>query len=402
MRYKVAYGGRGGSKSWGFARAILILGAKSKLRILCTRAVQRSIRDSVHKLLSDQIEALGLGHFYTINNTSIEGANGTEIMFCGLSNQTSESIKSYEGVKITWCEEANSITKHSWNTLIPTIRDPTSEIWVSFNPELDTDDTYRRFVINPPPDSVVAEINHSDNPWFPEVLEKERIHAKATMPKSEYENVWEGKCLPAVSGAIYATEMSEARTSGRVTNIPYDPNLKVHCIFDLGWNDKMSIILAQRHASALYVIEYIEDDHKTLDWYSSLLNERRYNWGRVWLPHDGHQHDYKSGMSAAEIMTNLGWRVDDIPQHAVEMGIRLARRGFPNTYFDKDKSAQLLNCLSRYRRSVPLSTGEPGAPVHDEWSHGADAFRYLHLVAPKMDNEDRWGEKLNYPSLGIT
>ena len=163
-RYKVSYGGRGGAKSWGYARALLLLGAESPKRILCCREVQKSIKDSVHKLLSDQIEALGLGGFYQILANEIRGANGTEFSFVGLANQTTDSIKSYEGYDYCWAEEAHKISRRSWDILIPTIRKESSEIWISLNPELDTDETYIRFVANPPESAKVVEINHSDNP----------------------------------------------------------------------------------------------------------------------------------------------------------------------------------------------------------------------------------------------
>jgi phage terminase large subunit len=109
-RYKVARGGRGSGKSWGFARALLVLGAKSKLRIICSREVQKSIKDSVHKLLEDQIGALGLTSFYDIFTTEIRGKNGTEFLFAGLSDQTIDSIKSFEGADICWVEEAQTVS----------------------------------------------------------------------------------------------------------------------------------------------------------------------------------------------------------------------------------------------------------------------------------------------------
>src|SRR5690242_12113424 len=121
-RYKVAYGGRGATKSWGFARALLIQGAQKKLRILCTREVQKSIKDSVHSLLADQIQALGFGHLYEVLQNEIRGKNGTEFLFAGLSTQTIESIKSYEGIDRVWVEEARAVSKRSWSILIPTIR----------------------------------------------------------------------------------------------------------------------------------------------------------------------------------------------------------------------------------------------------------------------------------------
>ncbi|MDE1828612.1 MAG: PBSX family phage terminase large subunit [Candidatus Micrarchaeota archaeon] len=399
-RYKVAHGGRGSAKSWSFARALLAIGASKRTRILCTREVQKSIKDSVHKLLSDQVEKLGLGKFYEVTQATIRGRNGTEFLFAGLSDQSAESIKSFEGVDIVWVEEAQALSDRSWTILIPTIRKEGSEIWVSFNPELDTDPTWVRFVETPPPGACVVEVNYHDNPWFPAVLEAEREHAQKTLPKADYENIWEGKCRPTVKGAIYAEEVAAAMAAGNVCTLPYDPSLKVHLVFDLGWNDAMSIILVQRHLSQLRVIDYIEDSHKTYEWYSTELRRRTFTWGTVWMPHDAGHANPQTGKTSQQVMQELGWSVQLTPQLTVEEGIRLARRGFAQTYFDKDKAARLIQCLKRYRRGIPSTTGEPGAPVHDEWSHGADAFRYLHVCAPSLSNED-WGGKLNYPSMGI-
>lgn len=387
-RYKGAKGGRGSAKSWSFARALLIKGSTHKLRILCTREVQKSIKQSVHKLLKDQIEALGLSSFYQVLENEIRGVNGTEFSFSGLSDQTVDSIKSFEGCDIVWVEEAQSVSKRSWSVLIPTIRKEGSEIWLSFNPELDTDETYDRFITNQPEDSIIVSMNYTDNPWFPEVLEKERIHAKLTLPKSEYENIWEGKCMPAVAGAIYYGQVASAEADGRICNVPYDPLLKVQVVFDLGWNDAMSISLVQKSLSALAIIENIEDSHKTLDYYSALLKKKNMNWGRVWLPHDGRHKDYKTGKSAEEIMRALGWDVAITPNMSIEDGIRMTRMSFGRFYFDKTKAARLVQCAKRYRRSINAQTNEPGAPFHDEWSHGADNLRYIAVNAEAMSNED--------------
>lgn len=394
-RYKILHGGRGGAKSWGVARWLLIEGASKPLRILCTREVQKSIKDSVHKLLKDQVAAMGLGAFYEVQQAVIKGRNGTEFLFSGLSDQTTESIKSFEGVDRCWVEEAQVVTKNSWDILIPTIRKEGSEIVVTLNPELDSDETYVRFIENPPPDSVVVKINYGDNPWFPDVLEKERQHARATMKAADYDNIWEGKCKPAVTGAIYADEIADAQEKGRIGLFPYDPALKVHLIFDLGWNDKMSIILAQRHQSALRVIEYIEDSHKTLDWYSAELKKKNLNWGHVFLPHDGEHKDYKSGKSAEEIMVALGWSVRITPNQSIENGIKLARMAFGQMYVNKPLCERFIQCLKRYKRNVPTTTGEAAAPCHDEWSHGADAFRYLAINAPSLTNDEA-SAPLNY------
>jgi len=386
-RYKVAHGGRGGAKSWAFADALLIQGLQSPLRIGCFREIQKSIKDSVHKLLGDRIKAHGLGDFYEVQQTTIKGRNGTEFLFGGLQDHTVDSIKSYEGLDRAWVEEGQSVSKRSWDILIPTIRKDGSEIWVSFNPELDTDETWKRFVEQPPTDSVVAVVNYRDNPWFPAVLEQERRDAQARMPKADYENIWEGKCRPAVSGAIYADEVAKAQEEGRFNLVPYDPALKAHVVFDLGWNDKMSIGIVQRHVSSLRVIRYIEDDHKTLDWYSAQLKSLGYNWGKVFLPHDGAHGDYKTGKSAKQWMEDLGWSVEIVPNQPVETGIKNARMVFSQLYMDRTNCARLIECLKRYRRSIPTTTGEPAGPLHDEFSHGADMFRYLAIAAPQMTND---------------
>jgi phage terminase large subunit len=398
-RYKVARGGRGSGKSWGFARALLVLGAKSKLRIICSREVQKSIKDSVHKLLEDQIGALGLTSFYDIFTTEIRGKNGTEFLFAGLSDQTIDSIKSFEGADICWVEEAQTVSERSWKILTPTIRKPGSEIWVTFNPDLDDDPTYDRFVTHPPDDCVSVEMNYMDNPWFNETLEKERAGDERRYTKDEYENVWLGKCKAAVTGAIFANEIRDAIEAGRVCNVPYDPRLKVHVVLDLGWNDKMAVILAQRHLSEVRIPEYLEFDHVTLDWLSAELRNRHYNWGRMFLPHDGAHGDYKTGQSAMQIMRNLRWDVAQTPNQPVETGIKQARMLFPRVYFDKTKAALLVSRLKRYKRNVPTTTDEPSAPVHDINSHGADDFRYLSLVVPQMSNEDQ--KPIVYPKGGV-
>jgi phage terminase large subunit len=192
-RYKVAYGGRGGAKSWGFARALLLLGTWKPLRIMCAREYQNSIQESVHQLLRDQIEALELSAAYTVLEKEIRGENGTVFVFAGLKTDPNK-IKSAEGFDVCWVEEAEKVSRESWERLIPTIRKEGSEIWVSFNPHLQTDDTFRRFVLNPPADATVVKIGWRDNPWFPEVLDRERRDMEQREPEA-YAHIWEGECL---------------------------------------------------------------------------------------------------------------------------------------------------------------------------------------------------------------
>ena len=395
MRYKVCRGGRAGTRSWSFARALLVQGYQKQLRILCCREVQNSIRDSVHKLLSDQISLLGMDHFYVIQETTIKGANGTEFIFAGLSTQTADSLKSMEGIDRCWIEEAHVVTKQSLDILVPTIRKKESEIWISFNPSLESDEIYQRFVVNPPDNCISIKMNFNDNPWFPDVLEKERLHCLKYNPKG-YKNIWCGDCLPAVEGAIYYDEIAAAKKQGRICNVPYDPMLKVHVVMDLGWNDAMAIGLVQRQSSELRIIEYIEDNHKTLDYYSAMLREKRLNWGKMWLPHDAKAKDFKTGKSTQAILRKLGWDTEIVEDLSVEDGIKVTRMTLGRMYFDKSKAdnkdqdgyGSLVECLKRYRRQVNRQTDEPGRPLHDQFSHGADVARYLSISADQMTNAD--------------
>lgn len=389
-RYKVLYGGRGSGKSYAVARYLLLAGLSNSIRVLCTREVQKSIRDSVKRLLEDQIELLGMQNHYQSYESEIRGKNGTLFLFNGLSTETADSLKSYENIAKVWCEEAQSISKRSWDILIPTVRAENSEILITFNPQLETDETYRRFILNPPPDCVSVKMNYRDNPWFPSVLEQERIYCQQHDPDN-YPNIWEGACKPAVEGAIYFREIQDAVSQGRICRVPYDPLLTVHVVFDLGFNDNMAIALVQRHVSEIRIIDYIQDTGKTLHDYSEELKTRKYNWGRLWLPHDGYASDYKTGLSSASIMRRLGWDVPDkseIAQLSVEEGIRVVKLSFPQLYIDEDHCGQLIECLKRYRRRVNRETMTPGGPVHDEFSDGADCLRYVCVNANSMINHD--------------
>jgi phage terminase large subunit len=409
-RYKFLRGGRGSAKSWSVARALLILAANRQLRILCTREVQKSIKQSVHQLLKDQVKNLGLEDFYQVLDTEIRGLNGSLILFAGLSDMTADSIKSFEGVDIVWIEEAQTITKRSLKVLIPTIRREGSEIWASYNPELDTDPIHVMAVKDVPPDSISVEINYNDNPWFPAVLEMERQHAQATMKPAEYAHVWEGKCKPAVDGAIYADEIANVESEGRLCRLQYDPRLKVHTVWDLGFNDDMAILLVQRLASEIRIIDYIADNKRTIDSYildkegRPSLADYKYNWGHDWLPHDGFATRHQTGKQDAQVIEAMGRLPMQIPGADIESGIRSARALFPRLYFNKDSEGvmQLIEHLRRYRRHINRQTGTENGPVHDDHSHAGDTIRYLSLVADQLTN-DNWGssESLSYPNIGI-
>lgn len=201
-RYKVGWGGRGSTKSWSFARALILKTAWSSRRALCTREIQDSIRESVYQLLVDQIVLMGLGHRFEIYADSIYSKSGAEIIFKGMQNI--DQVKSIEGIDICWMEEAAKASKKTWEVLPPSIRKPKSEIWVTFNPENEDDPTYIKFLgeHGPPPDSLIINMNWWDNPWFPEVLRGEMEHMRVTDYEG-YQHVWEGKCKKHAHALVF-------------------------------------------------------------------------------------------------------------------------------------------------------------------------------------------------------
>lgn len=376
-RYKVLWGGRGGAKSWNIARAMLALGTQSPLRILCAREIQKSIADSVHRLLADQIENMGLGVFYEVQKTAIVGLNGTNFLFAGLRHNIG-SIRSVEGIDIAWIEEAQTVSKASWDALIPTIRKDGSEIWISFNPELDTDETYKRFVLNHPPDAEVVKVGWRDNPWFPAVLRAEMDHLKRT-DHDAYLTVWEGHCRQVLDGAIYAREIREATEAGRLSGrVPVDASKPVHTFWDLGRADKTAIWFAQQIGFEHRIIDYYENRGEALGHYLKTIQARGYVYGEHWLPHDAENELLASERTIAQQMRAAGFTVRIVPKIGVADGINAARTLFPNCWFDAEKCADGMNSLRRYRYDVDPQTGQYSkAPLHDDASHGADAFRYL-------------------------
>ena len=207
--YKVFYGGRGSGKSWAFAKAAILQSYNTKQRWLCTRQFQTSIKDSVHKLLVDEIWRLGLNNHFAITDTEIRCMeSGSEFIFKGIQRSINE-IKSTEGIDRCWVEEAQSVTADSWEILLPTIRKEDSEIWISFNPDLEDDPTYSTFVKSPQPNSIVRKVNWQDNPWFPHNLDKKRRHMLAT-DHDAYLNIWQGECRNQVENPLWTKQTIDA------------------------------------------------------------------------------------------------------------------------------------------------------------------------------------------------
>lgn len=397
-RYKVLHGGRGGGKSWGIARALLLQGTKKPLRVLCARELQISIRESVHKLLSDQIAAMELEGYYQIEVASIKGPeffdkNGkslgrTEFFFEGIKNNVNK-IKSYEGIDICWVEEAHAVSKNSWNTLIPTIRKDGSEIWISFNPVLATDYTYQRFKVKPPEDSTVIEINWNDNPWFSSAMRVE-METLRREDEDEYLHVWGGQTKKQLEGAVYGKELRKAREEKRICRVTYDESRAVDVFFDLGWADTMVMWFVQKLGIETRCINYYENSQQPIKHYLDYIQSLGYTIGTLYLPHDGKAKSLQTGMSTEQIVRKSGFKVKIVPKLSLADGINAARTMFSNVWIDEEKCADGIAALEHYRYEIDHGAMESAGlskksatkffskePIHDWASHAADGYRYV-------------------------
>lgn len=214
-RYKVFYGGRGSGKSWAIAEALIVMADMCKLRILCCREIQKSIKDSSYQLLKDTALRLGIANRFVFLETEIRHKKtGSKFIFTGLI-RNEQTIKSKEGIDICWCEEAQTISETSWETLIPTIRKDGSEIWLSFNPLNADDPTTVRFVENPPPEAYVRKVNYDENPYFTEALRREMEWDRKN-DFEKYLHIWEG----------YPRTFSDAQIfRGKFTVEPFEDSL---------------------------------------------------------------------------------------------------------------------------------------------------------------------------------
>jgi phage terminase large subunit len=201
-RYRILRGGRGSAKSWSIARALIVAALAGRQRIGCFREFQSSIAESAHRLLADTIESLHLSRYFEVFNHSITAHNGSEFIFEGLYANVSK-IRSLEGLTIAWVEEAARVSDASWQVLIPTVRAAGSEIWVNFNPEQESDPAYQRFVVSPPPDAEVAQVDWRDNPWFSVALQREREYLARVDPDA-HAHVWGGECAARSNAQVFA------------------------------------------------------------------------------------------------------------------------------------------------------------------------------------------------------
>lgn len=382
-RYKVFYGGRGGAKSWIIARVLIRLAAQNKLRILCARQFQTSIADSVHRLLCDQIEAMGLSDQFNITDKSIASLTGSEFLFKGLEKSIRE-IKSTEGIDICWVEEAQSVSASNWEILIPTIRKEGSEIWVSFNPEDEESSTYQRFVVTPPPDAEVVKVGWEDNPWFPSTLEKERQHMLATDPDA-YDHVWGGMPRKITEAVIFGK---------RVSVCAFEPPEGTRFFYGSDWgfaNDPTALIRCYTQDDCLYIdheafgygVE-LDELWKLFAGKDGMLTDQE----KLWTPADDNLYPGVPGARLWPIkadsarpetisyMKRQGFQISaaDKWPGSVEDGITHLK-GFKKIYIH-ERCKHMRQEARLYSYKVDKNTGDILPVIVDANNHGWDAVRY--------------------------
>lgn len=383
-RYKVAKGGRNGTKSTSIGIILLLLGSIRKLRILCAREVQKSIEQSVYLLLRGVIERYSLTG-YRVMRDKIVHDNGTEFLFRGLGTETIDSVRSLDSVDICWVEEAAAVRERSWRILIPTIRKPGSEIWISYNPELDTDYVHKEITLSGRPDVLVTEIGIMDNPWASNEMWTEFALDRAK-DETMWAHTWLGQCLPAVIGAIYAKQLSQAEADGRICKVPYDASLPTLFAFDIGYSDYTSMIAGHHVGLERRIFHAFEDHLQETGYYIDYI--RRHSWrvDHIELPHDAYARRINAGAGKTvydemrRAFPNARIKTADqvhASKVSVVQGIQHARKMAGYTYIDKDATL-LIEALRRYRWHINQH-GQSTNPVHDEYSHMADAWRYWQL-----------------------
>jgi len=380
-RYKGAWGGRGSGKSHFFAeRLIEDCLAHRGMLALALRETQKSLAQSSKRLLEAKIHALNVGHLFRIWHDRIETPGDGLIVFQGMADHTAESVKSFEGFKRAWIEEAQAFSHRSLTLLRPTIRAEGSELWASWNPRRKSDAVDDFFRGGKVDGAVVVEANWRDNPWFPAELEAERQIDLKRYP-DRYDHVWEGDYARALEGAYFARELAEARAQGRIGNVARDPLLPVRAVFDLGGAgshaDAMAIWIVQWVGREIRALDYIEGVGQTLGYYVCELRSRGWKNALCILPHDGVNENNITGKRYEDHLREAGFDVSVIRNQgkgAAMMRIEAARRLFGQVWFAEDATEAGRDALGFYHEKRDELRNVGLGPAHDWSSHASDAW----------------------------
>lgn len=377
--YKIAWSGRYSAKSWSFSAAILELGIEKPLRIVCLRETMKSIQDSVHALMRDQVNRLGLSQYYRAMDQEIRGTNGTSIFYAHLRGNAA-NVKSMEGCDIFWVEEAQGVSKDSWETLIPTVRKEGAELWISMNPYRASDDSYRRWIQTPPPGAKVIALSWRDNKYLTEDIAEKMRHLYATDPEA-YQHIWEGSTVSTVQDAVYKAQIQFAEKNGQFRRVPYDARKPVDTYWDLGYGDMVSIWFAQSFPFEVRILDYYDNSHQNIDHYLQVMQSKGYVYGECVLPWDSASRHVSTGRSTLEVIKSKGFKARALRQGLVSERIDTLRTRFPQMYFDAAKCEQGIEHLRNYQWGPPSASGTlKREPLHDSHSHAADALGYMAVA----------------------
>ena len=391
-RYKGAHGGRGSGKSHFFAENLIENALYEKgLLSVCIREVQKSLKDSAYRLITSKLDQFRLGEQdgFKIFNDRIQTPGDGVIIFQGMQDHTAESIKSLEGFKRAWVEEAQTLSTTSLKLLRPTIRAPESELWFSWNPRRKADpvDAMLRQG-NLPTGAKVVQANWSDNPWFPKELEQERLDCLRDDP-DQYDHIWEGGYISVSDGAYYARHLAEARKAGRVGVVAPDPLMTYRVFVDIGGTgakaDAFTMWVAQFVGLQIRVLDYYEVVGQPLSAHLHWLRSKGYteNNTKIWLPHDGKTNDRVHDVSYESALKQAGYEVEVVPNQgkgAAKARIEEGRRLFPSIWFNEATCSAGLDALGWYHEKKDETRQIGLGPEHDWASHGADSFGLMCVV----------------------
>lgn len=391
-RYRGAFGGRGSGKSHFFAGLMVEEAIRRPgLRCVAIREVQKSLKESAKKLIEDKIQQMDVGGHFEILNDHIKTPGNGIIIFQGMQDHTAESVKSLEGFDIAWVEEAQTLSATSLKLLRPTIRAENSELWFSWNPRRKTDPVDVMFrQSSPPTGSVVVKANWDSNPWFPEVLEQERLDCLNNDP-DQYAHIWEGDYISVAEGAYYAKSLATARRENRVGRVAADPLLSIRLFCDIGGtgarSDAFAIWAAQFVGQEIRVLNYYEAQGQPIEAHLHWLRTNGYTPEKssIWLPHDGETNDRVYKVSYESAFCDANYDVTVVPNQgkgAAAKRIEEGRRLFPQMWFNEETCKHGLEALGWYHEKRDDIRNIGLGPEHDWASHGADAFG-LMCVAHK-------------------
>ena len=390
IRYKAAWGGRGSGKSHFFAGLLIEDSvAERGLLSVCVREVQKSLKESAKRLIEQKMIDFRLGEAdgFKVYEDKIKTPGDGIIIFQGMSDQTAESIKSLEGFKRCWWEEAQSASDRSVKLLDPTIRSKGSELWFSWNPRRKKDPIDEMFRgNNVPDDSIVVKSNWRDNPWFHETaLEKVRLRCLNSFP-DEYGHIWEGEYQAVTKGAYYAQQIATMKGEGRLGRVAADPLMTYRTWWDIGGSgakaDACAIWVGQFVGREIRVVDYYEAQGQPLAAHVAWLRSKGYGSALCILPHDGRTNDRVYDVSYESALRQAGFETQVIPNQgtgAAMARVEALRRLFPSLWINEATTRAGMESLGAYHAKIDEVRGIDLGPDHDFSSHAADAAGLMAL-----------------------